>query len=227
MARLKDKPHFRKLFETEVGNSAEEEDNISQEVFEQYQSLLPEELLLQWREYGFCRFANGLFWLTNPSDYTELLANYLKGSPFADRKNLYVIAKTAFGQLHIWESKKGNSLILMPLSNMIFFNAKVDRNNLSTEDEEYEMNWFLGVQEIEDSDHYDAQNKPLFERALKKYGVLQVDEMYGYKQSLELGGKEGISNIDKVNLFNYFDIQRQLAQPTVSVSDTENNTLTY
>ena len=26
-----------------------------------------------WRQYGFCGFADGLFWITNPDDYEDIL----------------------------------------------------------------------------------------------------------------------------------------------------------
>ena len=38
---------------------------------------LPDRLLEYWQEYGFCHFADGLFWLTNPEDYEDILAEWL------------------------------------------------------------------------------------------------------------------------------------------------------
>ncbi|WP_369586526.1 GAD-like domain-containing protein [Kingella oralis] len=42
-----------------------------------YRGKLPDRLLEYWQEYGFCHFADGLFWLTNPEDYEDILAEWL------------------------------------------------------------------------------------------------------------------------------------------------------
>ncbi len=38
-----------------------------------YADKLPEQLLKQWREYGWSGYAEGLFWTVNPAEYQELI----------------------------------------------------------------------------------------------------------------------------------------------------------
>ena len=223
--RIKNIKYFRSFFINQVGKP-DIYNKVDEGFIAKYRNTLPEELLHYWTTYGFSSFKNGLLWLTNPEDYFELVKNYLKGTPFENRPNLYVVARSAFGELLIWESTKGNTLKLQSMSNMIFLSADADREDFKTEEENFAMNRFLSF----DPDHFDqddARGNYLFERALKKIGKVEENEMYGYKLSHFLGGKESITNLTKMDLFNHYDIQKELKEPTVSVSDMENNTVTY
>ena len=223
--RVEDKEHFRNMFKNRTG-TPDTYIEADATIINKYQGVLPDELLWYWKEYGFSSFKDGLLWLTNPGDYTELVEEYLAGTVFEDRPNLYVVMRSAFGQLFLWESGKGATLDLNSFSNMIFLDAVADRENLNKTEEDYAMNRFL-AKNPEHFDEEDGSGKPLFERALKKFGKLEANEMYGYKLSHFLGGKESITNIAKMDLFNHFSIQKQLKTPTISISDTENNTLTW
>ena len=218
--------YFRRMFKNNFGEPDRyieaEEATISK-----YRGILPDELLYYWEQYGFSSFKEGLFWLTNPDEYTELVEEYLVGTVFEDRPNLFVVARSAFGELYLWESKKGGTLELGSLLNMIFLDAVADNKNFSEEEENFDMISFLGIKSPKSLDEKDGSGKPLFERCLKKFGKLKPHEMYGYKLSHFLGGKESITNIAKMDLFNHYSIQKQLKAPTISISDTENNTLTW
>lgn len=222
---LLDIEYFRTRFKNRV-REPDRKIEASKVLIEKYHDILPEELLYYWETYGFSSFKDGLIWLTNPDEYKELVAEYLKGTQFEDRKDLYVIARSAFGVLYVWESKKGETFILTSFVNMISFSMDADRKNLNKKEENIEMNKELSFSP-ESFDEEDGNDKPLFERCLKKFGKIEADEMYGYKLSHYLGGKESIKNIEKVNIFNHYSIQKQLKEPTISISDIENNTLTY
>jgi len=221
---LKKQEYFRAMFKKRM--ILDKHMKADMNIINKHQGILPDELLLYWKEYGFSSFNNGIYWLTNPDDYTELVRGYLKGTPFEDRKNLFVVARNAFGKLYVWETTKGGSLILLSINNMIFSSADADRENYTKEEENFEMINYISKNPISLDDD-DASGNPLFERALKKLGKLESDEMYGYKLSHFLGGKESITNLTKMNLFNHYEIQKELKAPTISVSDMENNTVTY
>ncbi len=221
-----DKPFFREKFIKRMGE-ADEILQVDNKLLEKYRGVLPDELLMYWKQYGLTSFKDGLFWFTNPDEYEEVMRSYLAYSPLADRKDLYVVARSAFGELFIWEKGKGNISDIALISNIITLDAVADRQTLSVEDEEYEMNRFLGTTRPKHLDIEDASKKPLFERALKKFGTLSANEMYGYKLNPALGGKESIRNLDKVDLFIYANIQLELEESTLSIIDTENQTYTY
>jgi len=223
---FEDQEYFRDMFRKEIGkpDSVYEPDK---EIINKYKNILPKELIYYWETYGFASFMDGLYWLTNPDEYKELVKDYLEGTQFENRKDIYVIARSAFGELFIWESKKGNTLSLLSMMNMIFLSADADRENFNKEEDNFEMNRFMGIQDLGSLDQDDASSKPLFQRALKKLGKVEQNEMYGYKLSHFLGGKESIRNLEKMDLFNHYSIQKQLKEPTISISDMENNTITY
>ena len=50
---------------------------VSATTLDKYRGKLPDRLLEYWQEYGFCRFADGLFWITSPEDYEDILAQWL------------------------------------------------------------------------------------------------------------------------------------------------------
>lgn len=216
---LKDKEYFRKMFREEMGE-ADRVNAVDIALLEKYRELLPDELLMYWKKYGFTSFKQGMFWLTNPADYGYLVKTYLASTPLINRKNLYVIARSAFGHLYLWEKDKGNICDIRILSNMVFFDAKSEQQNLSIEDEEYEMNRFIGTNDTDILDIKDSSRTPLFERCLKKLGQLEINEMYGYKFNPAFGGKEGILNLDKVNLFVYADIQLGIETPSFNIINT-------
>ncbi|XOB63274.1 GAD-like domain-containing protein [Campylobacterota bacterium DY0563] len=222
---LLDINYFRNRFKIRVGEP-DRKIEAPKEVIEKYKDILPEELLYYWEAYGFSSFNDGLLWFTNPDDYEELIDEYLKGTQFENRKDLYIIARSAFGRVFVWESKKGNTFILFSLLNMITFHADTDRKNLNLKEENIEINKQMSFSP-QYLDEEDANDKPLFERCLKKFGKLEADEMYGYKLSHFLGGAESIKNIEKVNIFNHYSIQKQLKEPHLVISDIENNTLMY
>ncbi|MDN8320448.1 DUF1851 domain-containing protein, partial [Acinetobacter baumannii] len=49
-------------------------------------------------------------------------------------------------------------------------------------------------------DYTDKNGNKLFDRAVKKLGVLKADEMYAFEPALALGGEESLQHLTKVNL---------------------------
>ncbi len=60
---------------------------------------LPEQLFTYWRQLGWSGYGNGLIWMTNPAGYEAILGDWLQGTPFENRDDLSVIARTAFGSI--------------------------------------------------------------------------------------------------------------------------------
>jgi hypothetical protein len=61
----------------------------------------------------------------------------------------------------------------------------------------------------------DESGTPMFERALKKLGPLESDEMYAFEPALIAGGKMDVDKLAKVKLDQHLTILRQLASPTL------------
>ncbi|WP_236800058.1 GAD-like domain-containing protein [Aliivibrio fischeri] len=72
------------------------------EQVESYRGILTDRLLEYWQQLGFSGFKEGLFWITNPSDFEDVLESFLEGTEFADYDNYHVIARSAYGELFLW-----------------------------------------------------------------------------------------------------------------------------
>jgi hypothetical protein len=190
---------------------------IGIEVIEAYRDKLPEQLFAYWRELGSCGFGEGRFWMTDPAEYDEMLNDWLEGTVFEDRNDLSVIARTAFGVLYVWAKGKGNVMKIYPMTGAINYFKEADANDLSIEDENKKMRYFWGFLDLGEGDYEDENDKPLFDRAFKKFGRLHADEMYGFSHSPAMGGKENFDNLDRVKLGVYHDIARQLGGVQVVV----------
>ncbi len=181
---------------------------------EDYKNILPSLLLENWERYGFNPFNQGLFWLTNPKEYQGLLEDYLDGTALKDMPDLYVIARSAFGKLFVWEKDKGMTVELDFLQHQIYYTPKEENCNIQ-EQEKIMKELLSKMPKI--SDMYDDAHQPIFARAYEKFGMLSEDEMYAYKLPLYLGGKNNIENIEKKNLFIHADIQKGLENPPLVV----------
>lgn len=193
---------------------------IPELVISTYKQRLPEQLFTYWRGVGACGFADGLFWMTDPNEYQDLLDDWLEGTPLEGRKDLSVIGRTAFGMLDIWAKSRGNILSIDPHNSAIYYNTKRDANRFSPDEEDFDMRCFWGFQNKKFVDYGDASEKPLFERALKKLGRLKPEQMYGFSHSPMLGGKETLSNLDIVDLEIYHHIALQMQAPEVIQIET-------
>jgi len=183
---------------------------IPESVIDAYRGRLPEQLFIYWRALGACGFHNGLLWMVNPNVYQDLLDMWLDGSPFENRKDLSVIARSAFGYLYVWGKGKGEVITINPNLNIIYYKKEIDANNVSGNKEDFEMKCFWGFNDIKFIDDTDESDKPLFARALKKLGPIGSDKMYGYKHRLALGGKENMSNLEIMKLEVYHSIAQQM-----------------
>lgn len=95
--------------------------------FDACAGLLPRQLFTYWREVGVCGFGDGLMWMTNPQEFESLLARWLQGTLLRQRRDLAVIARTAFGELLVWASGKGQVALISPLEGIVFHYASADR----------------------------------------------------------------------------------------------------
>jgi len=194
---------------------------VDEKIIKTYKDKLPIQLLSYWRELGWCSYGEGRIWMTNPSEYEDVLEDRLKGTKYEGRKDLSVIARSAFGALYVWASKKGKIMLIDPNLNTINSYSDVDKNMFSNEEEDEEMQFFWGLLKLDSVDFLDENRSPLFEKALQKLGSLKADEMYGWKHHIAIGGERSLENLNKVNIFVYHDIANQLEKPDTSMGIEE------
>ncbi|AQT61705.1 GAD-like domain-containing protein [Cellvibrio sp. PSBB023] len=193
---------------------------VNEETLKHFHEKIPNKLKNYWVEYGFSGFAEGLFWIVNPQDYQNIVDKWLQKTPMWGRENFYAIARSAFGELYIRGSQSDSTTIIDPHLNNII-PGEAAKKTLSAEEIDKAVGVFFMFKSKKRVDYYDKNNKPLFQRCLKKYGMLEHDEMYTFSPALALGGIADINNIKKVKILEQLSILCDLDTPVVLPSAGE------
>lgn len=164
--------------------------DVGADSINKYKSVLSDELLDIWEEYGFGTLFNGYLRIINPKEYQELL-----NETYARGKVSIPIMTTAFGDfitiedgqyVGIVKYKNGDFLILAK-------NFKRFMQNLM---DDYFIDKYLDIAK--------------YEEALMLLGRVSSDECYGYMPLLALGGKDSVNNLQKVRLKEHIELITQL-----------------
>jgi hypothetical protein len=181
---------------------------VPEEKVAKFRGKLPDKLLEYWQTQGWCGFADGLFWTVDPDIWDDALEVWIGDTPFMEQDAYHVIARSAFGKLFLWGERSGQSLKILTPFGMIFpsFNAEefaIDGPDLS-------LQLFFSTNDREFVDLKDANEEPLFERALRKLGPVSASTMYGFTPALALGGTPKLENLEIVDAQTHLDILSQL-----------------
>lgn len=169
---------------------------------ERYRGKLPDQLLAYWEEYGWCSYADGLFWTVNPQEYEPVLDAWIGETPFMEKDAYHIIARSAFGELYFWGEHTCDSLtVFSPGSYCFPFESQYQNGDL-----ERGMRMFFCKRTREEND-FDG----MFSQALKKLGPLAHDEMYGFVPALALGGPSDLAHLQKVKAVEHLLVLAQLA----------------
>ncbi|MCG9655911.1 GAD-like domain-containing protein [Vibrio vulnificus] len=177
----------------------------SQTDIEKYRGKLPEQLLEYWKILGFSGFSDGLFWLTNPAEYQDILDRFLEDTLFEQQDVYYVIARNAWGELQLYGEKTGNSLEISPHLNWIT-TENGNENEIKSGNANQAIKDFIALQDPERLDIENNQGKPMFPATLKKHGALDANEVYGFAPFLFAGGEKKVSNIVKCDIFAHLNL---------------------
>lgn len=178
-----------------------------------YESKLPSRLLEYWREYGFAGYGEGLFWMTDPDEYALVLEQWIKGTPFDGTDKYHVIGRTAFGKLFIWGEKTGPCMKILPAWAMIF--PRSTPTPIAPEEADFLIATWLSGMDKENLDEMDENEDPLFKRALRTLGKLEVDEIYGFVPALSIGGAARLDHLQRVKAIEHLTLLAHLGPPQV------------
>lgn len=152
---------------------------VSTEIIEKYKTLVPEEIIDLWQNYGFGTFMQGYFKSVNPEEYIDILQKC--SQRYTDSVVLFA---TSMGDLVIWADnyvrllnfRYGVLKTLMP--NFLYFFKSLDSEKFRNE----YLKW-----------------QP-YPKAVEKCGEISYEECFGYTPLLGLGGTEKVENLKKVKL---------------------------
>lgn len=206
-------PDELELFFSEFGEPFSKKKLVNEEV-ERYRSKLPNALLKMWSQYGFCGFKNGLLWLVNPTDYEEVMDEWVGDTSIVEEDACYVIARNGFGDLYLWGENTGYNYKINTRMGWILPRRK-GKKHIDSKRIDDAFGTFLAYKEAVEMDTKDNNNKYLFDRAVKKLGPLATDEMFGFEPALVAGGECKLENIVKVNIFTHLSILAQLGERSI------------
>ncbi|KAF7762973.1 hypothetical protein PUND_b0285 [Pseudoalteromonas undina] len=183
-----------------------------------YKKELPNRLIEYWQKYGFCGWGDGILWVVNPEDYSEVLKKWLDETHFAEREKAgidkyHVIARGAFGRLFVWGETSGQSIKINPLFGMLI--PSDESADLINDGPDMLIDLFFASSSKSDFEEEDEAERPLFERALKQLGPLEFDEMYAFVPALALGGTNKLENLKKVKVIEHLNFLADLGEKRV------------
>ena len=157
-----------------------------------YRHKLPDPLVAEWTESGWCGYGDGLIWLYDPKELQapikEWLGSSTKAIPFA---------RSAFAHVFLWDSEGAH--MLDPHYGTL---AKVvDNINVV-------FDYVLCRKQYLD----DVLDRKLFRKALKKLGPLEHDECYGFEPAIALGGPGTLETLRRVKVREHLSILAQLVE---------------
>ncbi|MEB3792241.1 MULTISPECIES: GAD-like domain-containing protein [Acinetobacter] len=184
-------------------------ESVPEETLKKYQGKLPNQLLEYWKAFGFSGWGNGLFWLVNPDDYQDVLDAWLEHIELPPHEEYFVFGRSAFGDLIIWGTIHGRCLKISSVTSQIFPNME----KMEQGEEDFILRNYISTPTKKTFDFKDYKNKPLFDRAVKKYGVLKPNEVFGFEPALILGGEAKIENVRKLPIISHLQFLASLDTP--------------
>ena len=186
----------------------------TKEQIEKYRGVLPQKLLEYWEIVGFSGFKDGLFWITNPDEFTYTVENFLEDTPLEEYDKYHVIGRSAYGTLYLWGERTGDSLEIIPHLNWIKTKEGKEKD-IKNGKEDMAIQRFFSVKNPKSVDVEDTNSNPLFPKVVQKYGALQKDEVLIFTPYLFFGGEASIDTVEKGNLDVFLSIFINMNQPEI------------
>jgi len=173
---------------------------------EKYKNTFPPLLLSHWENYGWTGYGDGIFWTVDPSEFSPFIQAWAMDSGIEHATSFHVIARSAFGNLYLWQESTGNRLSI---------NSKYARYTLGAENQMPADKLDISVQSFFISKSREGSDfDDMFNSALKTLGPLQPDEMYGFVPALALGGPADLKHLQKVKTIEHLTFLSQLTPLT-------------
>ena len=172
--------------------------NVSNDIIQKYQGLVPNELIEIWKKMGFGIYEDGFLQIVNPEEY-DFVFDYI------DKRlePTIVFGVTALGDLLLWEGND-NWTIAPDEGNR----CKIIRVNDLYSKVSIEISYFLGLfisneDALKDPDMF---NSKAYLDVKDKLPKLKYGQCYGYTPALPLGGKAKNENLQVVDAKSYINI---------------------
>ena len=179
-------------FFTEYGPPVNPE-QASPEILAEYKDRVPPALIEFWERFGFSSYADGLIWVINPKQLEDVMVEWCPAK--AKKARVVPVIRTAFGKVIYWT---GTTFMLVDVHHNDRFESGGNVKLVFT---------FLLVDKLGKAGILEV---PDFKKALKKFGPLAPDEMYGYKLPLAMGGNFNVANMEKMKIREHLSLLAQV-----------------
>ncbi|RAU46404.1 MULTISPECIES: GAD-like domain-containing protein [unclassified Pseudomonas] len=192
---------YFEIFTEKVGDACFRRE-VPTSSLDKYKNILPSRLLTHWKNYGWAGYGDGIFWTVNPEEYEGIVHSWLLGSKIAEASTFHLIARSAFGDLYLWQEKTCSYIKICSVYSRY---SMLEKNASSLREADILIMSFFVASAREHND-FDS----LFEKALSKLGPLQPEEMYGFVPALALGGPSDLEHLQKVKTVEHLTFLYQL-----------------
>jgi hypothetical protein len=179
---------------------------FTQDELRQLPSTLPTPLLELYRSHGRFKIQDGRLQTCHPIDFKGLFSLVLGNDQTFNKDNCHAFAYSAFGNIFFYHDLYGCGeidLINGHLYNSTF--TSPPKENLNPENTIY-LPFALDRESL---DFFDIEDSPLFSRAKRKLGALEIGECYGFFPALSLAGLAQIDYLKRVKTIEYLSIISQ------------------
>lgn len=171
-------------------NEIEKGLDMKQELVQKYGTILPDELIKIWEDYGLGTLLEGYLKVINPEEYQELLnETYFRGDISIP------ILTTAFGDIITLEEGQYIGMVKYKNGSFVML-AKSFKRFIQNLADDYFLEKYFQISQ--------------YAEAVKKLGRLEHDECFGYVPLLGLGGSEKVDNLSKVKIREHIELISQM-----------------
>ncbi len=193
---------FAELVDGKIVASA----RIDDDRLEQIRSIFPADLANLYGQIGICTLNAGRLQLCDPLEFRGILALIFKADSQFSHDNCHAFAYTSFGMLYCWSNEFALVVVDLITGHVTSRGALGKIKAGANISNQIYVPFSLSDQALDLSDE---DGKPLFSRAAKKLGVLEIGECFGFVPALALGGARRLEHLKRVRAPEHFAIVAQ------------------
>ncbi|NWF07192.1 DUF1851 domain-containing protein [Pseudomonas salomonii] len=179
---------------------------FTQEELSQLPPTLPSSLLDLYKSNGRFTLQDGRLQTCHPIDFKGLFSIIFGNDKIFNKDNCHAFAYSAFGTIYFYHDIYGCGEI--DLINGYLHNTNLTSPTKTTSNLENTI-YLPFALDRESLDFFDIEDAPLFSRAKRKLGLLEVGECYGFFPALSMAGLAHIDNLKRVKAIEHLSIISQ------------------